>query len=159
MAVIELASLEQFREIHLTFLEQLGETIGVVLNTILANTRTEEPTAVVAGAPLRTAIFRTAELEVTPLCGALRLLSRWNAPPLPRRASTFQMTYVSQKPGASGGIDTLMTWSDPSEPGAKPKRGTKIRFGFHPGTRIDTKALFEQLCAVLSQADFDLGAR
>ena len=42
MAVIELASFEPFREIHLTFLEQLGETIGVVLNTILANTRTEE---------------------------------------------------------------------------------------------------------------------
>ena len=42
MAVIELASFEPFSEIHLTFLEQLAETIGVVLNTILANMRTEE---------------------------------------------------------------------------------------------------------------------
>jgi hypothetical protein len=59
----------------------------------------------------------------------------------PQFSSTFEMTYVSQKPGAVGGIDTLMTWSDPGEPGDKPKRVTQIRFGFHPGTRIDTRAL------------------
>src|SRR5215213_9770542 len=56
-------------------------------------------------------------------------------------SSTFEMTYVSQRPGAAAGIDTLMTWSDPGEPGDKPKRVTQIRFGFHPGTRIDTRAL------------------
>jgi hypothetical protein len=59
----------------------------------------------------------------------------------PQFSSTFEMTYVSQKAGAPGGIDTLMTWSDPGEPGAKPKRVTQIRFGFHPGTRIDTRAV------------------
>jgi HAMP domain-containing protein/signal transduction histidine kinase/CheY-like chemotaxis protein len=41
-AVIELASLEQFSETHQDFLSQLTESIGIVLNTIEANTRTEE---------------------------------------------------------------------------------------------------------------------
>jgi HAMP domain-containing protein/CheY-like chemotaxis protein/signal transduction histidine kinase len=42
MAVVELASFTAFTEAHLTLLEQLGETIGVVLNTIIATMRTEE---------------------------------------------------------------------------------------------------------------------
>ncbi|WP_420474896.1 response regulator, partial [Noviherbaspirillum sp. ST9] len=41
MAVIEIASLERFTETHLSFLDQLMESIGVVLNTIEANSRTE----------------------------------------------------------------------------------------------------------------------
>ena len=41
-AVIELASFEKFSEIHLLFLDQLTESIGIVLNTIAANMRTEE---------------------------------------------------------------------------------------------------------------------
>jgi HAMP domain-containing protein/CheY-like chemotaxis protein/signal transduction histidine kinase len=41
-AVLELATLDQFDEIRLTFLEQLAESIGIVLNTIAANMRTEE---------------------------------------------------------------------------------------------------------------------
>ena len=40
-AVIELASLQPFTATHLTFLEQLTQTIGVVLNTIEATMRTE----------------------------------------------------------------------------------------------------------------------
>ena len=40
-AVIELASLEPFTPTHLTFLEQLTQSIGVVLNTIEATMRTE----------------------------------------------------------------------------------------------------------------------
>jgi CheY-like chemotaxis protein len=40
-AVIELASLEPFTRTHLTFLEQLTQSIGVVLNTIEATMRTE----------------------------------------------------------------------------------------------------------------------
>jgi CheY-like chemotaxis protein len=40
-AVIELASLHQFTDSHLSFLEQLPGSIGVVLNTIEANMRTE----------------------------------------------------------------------------------------------------------------------
>jgi HAMP domain-containing protein/signal transduction histidine kinase/DNA-binding response OmpR family regulator len=40
-AVIELASLEPFTATHLSFLEQLTESIGVVLNTIEATMRTE----------------------------------------------------------------------------------------------------------------------
>jgi HAMP domain-containing protein/CheY-like chemotaxis protein/GAF domain-containing protein len=41
-AVIELASFNRFNDTHLTFLDQLTESIGIVLNTIEANTRTEE---------------------------------------------------------------------------------------------------------------------
>ena len=56
------------------------------------------------------------------------------------------MTYVSQKPGAQGGIDTLMTWSDPGEPGAKPKRVLRsVRLP--PGTRIDTRAVRQCLAS------------
>jgi signal transduction histidine kinase/CheY-like chemotaxis protein len=41
-AVIELASFGRFSETHLSFLDQLTESIGIVLNTIAANMRTEE---------------------------------------------------------------------------------------------------------------------
>jgi HAMP domain-containing protein/signal transduction histidine kinase/DNA-binding response OmpR family regulator len=41
-AVIELASLDKFSETHLELLSQLTESIGIVLNTIETNTRTEE---------------------------------------------------------------------------------------------------------------------
>jgi len=41
LAVIELASFTPFSDVHLQFLEQLTETIGVSLNTIIANMRTE----------------------------------------------------------------------------------------------------------------------
>ncbi|RZA04363.1 MAG: response regulator, partial [Moraxellaceae bacterium] len=40
-AVIEIASLDRFTETHLSFLDQLMESIGAVLNTIEANSRTE----------------------------------------------------------------------------------------------------------------------
>ncbi|MCW2989681.1 MAG: putative SigmaB asociated two-component system sensor protein, partial [Solirubrobacterales bacterium] len=42
LAVLELASLHAFGEVDLTFLDQLSETIGVVLSTIIANNRTED---------------------------------------------------------------------------------------------------------------------
>ncbi|MGI8801243.1 MAG: response regulator, partial [Solirubrobacteraceae bacterium] len=42
LGVIELASLAAYSEVHRTFLAQLMETLGVVLNTIMANMRTEE---------------------------------------------------------------------------------------------------------------------
>ena len=41
-AVIELASFDPFSETHLDFLSQLTESIGIVLNTIEANSRTED---------------------------------------------------------------------------------------------------------------------
>ncbi|MDX1530559.1 MAG: response regulator, partial [Rhodothermales bacterium] len=40
-AVVELASFHTFNDIHLTFLDQLTESIGIVLNSIEANMRTE----------------------------------------------------------------------------------------------------------------------
>ncbi len=42
LGVIELASLHPYSEMHRTFLEQLMATLGVVLNTITANMRTEQ---------------------------------------------------------------------------------------------------------------------
>ncbi|MDX2228171.1 MAG: HAMP domain-containing protein [Leptolyngbyaceae cyanobacterium bins.349] len=41
-AVIELASFSHFSDIHLTFFDQLTESIAIVLNTIAASMRTEE---------------------------------------------------------------------------------------------------------------------
>ncbi|MEY2440488.1 MAG: hypothetical protein QOI34_1873, partial [Verrucomicrobiota bacterium] len=41
-AVMELSSIEEFNPTHQTFLDQLTESIGIVLNTIEANTRTED---------------------------------------------------------------------------------------------------------------------
>src|SRR5262249_46682996 len=41
-AAIELASFYRFSEIHLTFLDQLTESIAIVLNTIAASMRTEQ---------------------------------------------------------------------------------------------------------------------
>ena len=42
LAVMELASFSRFTETYITLLDQLTESIGVVINTIQANTRTEE---------------------------------------------------------------------------------------------------------------------
>jgi hypothetical protein len=39
------------------------------------------------------------------------------------------------------GFDSLATFSDPGEPGGKPKELIRIKVGFRPGTRIDTAAL------------------
>jgi HAMP domain-containing protein/signal transduction histidine kinase/CheY-like chemotaxis protein len=41
-AVLELASFQRFSDTHLAFLDQLTESIGIVLNTIAAGMRTEE---------------------------------------------------------------------------------------------------------------------
>ena len=42
LAVIELASFQPLSEVNQQFLEQIVETVGVVLSTIIANSRTEE---------------------------------------------------------------------------------------------------------------------
>ncbi len=42
LAVIELASFNRFSDTHLTFLDQLTESIGIVLNTLAANIKTED---------------------------------------------------------------------------------------------------------------------
>ena len=40
--VLELASFDRFSPVHEAFLDQLAESIGIVINTITANTRTED---------------------------------------------------------------------------------------------------------------------
>jgi HAMP domain-containing protein/signal transduction histidine kinase/DNA-binding response OmpR family regulator len=42
LAVMELASFSRFTDVQLSFLDQLAESIGIVLNTIAATARTEE---------------------------------------------------------------------------------------------------------------------
>jgi HAMP domain-containing protein/signal transduction histidine kinase/DNA-binding response OmpR family regulator len=42
LAVIELASFSRLTEVHRGFLDQLMESLGITLNTIIANSRTEE---------------------------------------------------------------------------------------------------------------------
>ena len=42
LAVIELATFRSYSDVHLAFLDQITETIGVTVNTIIANSRTEE---------------------------------------------------------------------------------------------------------------------
>ncbi|HEV2121700.1 MAG TPA: ATP-binding protein, partial [Chloroflexota bacterium] len=54
-AVVELASFNRFSDTHLSFLDQLTESIGIVLNTLEANIRTE--------ALLRQSQALTAELQ------------------------------------------------------------------------------------------------
>ncbi len=41
LGVIELASFSRFSEVHLAFIDQFANTIGVSINTIIANSRTE----------------------------------------------------------------------------------------------------------------------
>jgi CheY-like chemotaxis protein/signal transduction histidine kinase/CHASE3 domain sensor protein len=40
--IIELASFQVFHDVHLAFLEQVSETIGIVLNTVFSDMRTQE---------------------------------------------------------------------------------------------------------------------
>ncbi|HZT06480.1 MAG TPA: response regulator, partial [Chloroflexota bacterium] len=72
-AVIELASFDRFSETHLNFLDQLTESIGIVLNTLDANLRTEEL--------LKQSQALTTELQQTnlELEEKARLLSEQNA--------------------------------------------------------------------------------
>jgi hypothetical protein len=74
----------------------------------------------------------------------------------PQFAATFEMAYFPEKAASSGGINTRMTWSDPGEPAGRPKRVTKIKFLFHPGTRIDTSAL--RRCPASDDAVLSQGA-
>jgi CheY-like chemotaxis protein/signal transduction histidine kinase len=60
-AVLELASFERFSEIHQTFLDQLMESIGIVLNTIAATMRTE---GLLAQSQLLTAELQSQQEEL-----------------------------------------------------------------------------------------------
>ncbi len=59
----------------------------------------------------------------------------------PQFASTFGLTYSTRAPGSPSGFDVSSTWSDPGEPGGKPKEVVKIKLVFAPGTRLDTSAV------------------
>jgi hypothetical protein len=56
-------------------------------------------------------------------------------------AALVSATYSSTAPGSPSGLDALATFSDPGEPGGKPKELKKIKVVLHPGTRFDTSAL------------------
>ncbi|MEO7505551.1 MAG: response regulator, partial [Sphingomicrobium sp.] len=61
-AVIELASFEEFNETHHSFLNQLMETVGIVLNTIAATMRTE---GLLAQSQLLTQELQARQTELT----------------------------------------------------------------------------------------------
>lgn len=75
-------------------------------------------------------------LAVAVACGATGV-----AIASPQFASTLTFIYSSEVPGSPSGFDSFATFSDPGEPGGKPKELIRINVGFHPGTRIDTAAL------------------
>ena len=75
------------------------------------------------------------------LAGAAVLVATTAALASPQFVSTFAGTYTAQKPGSSSGLDALSTWSDPGEPGGKPKEIQKIKVLFARGTKLDTRAL------------------
>ena len=72
----------------------------------------------------------------------------------PQFASTFQGAYFSQKPGTASGFEALASWSDPGEPGGKPKQVSRIRVDFAPGGRLNTAAL-----PVCRASDLDVQVR
>jgi hypothetical protein len=59
----------------------------------------------------------------------------------PQFVSTFIGSYAAQTPHTPSGFDALATWSDPAEPGGKPKEVDKIKVVFAPGSVLDTRAL------------------
>jgi signal transduction histidine kinase/CheY-like chemotaxis protein len=61
-AVIELASFDEFNETHHAFLNQLMETVGIVLNTIAATMRTEE---LLKESQLLTQELQSRQIELT----------------------------------------------------------------------------------------------
>jgi hypothetical protein len=75
------------------------------------------------------------------LASAVGLTASTAALASPQFVSTFAGTYTSQTPGSPSGLDALATWSDPGEPGGKPKEVQKITVIFNPGTKLDTTAL------------------
>jgi hypothetical protein len=81
-----------------------------------------------------------ASVLLLPVC-CVGLIASASALASPQFAATFQMTYSSGTPNSPSGLEGLMTWSDPGEPGAKPKEIQRIKLNFHSGTKFDTTAL------------------
>jgi hypothetical protein len=75
---------------------------------------------------------------VTGLCLVLPALE---APASDQFGASLQVNFLSSKPGASSGLHTLISWSDPGEPYAKPKPVKRFEFTFERGSRFDTRAL------------------
>jgi len=82
-----------------------------------------------------------ARLALWLVCGAITCGGVGIAVASPQFVSTFSGTYSAKTPGTSSGVDALATWSDPAEPGGKPKEIQKIEFRLNPGSRLDTSAL------------------
>jgi hypothetical protein len=74
-------------------------------------------------------------------CAAVVCLATAAAFASPQFSSTFQASYSSQEPGSSSAFDALASWSDPGEPGGKPKELRRITVTMNPGSRLDTSAL------------------
>ena len=74
--VLELASFSEFNEVHLNFLEQLTESIGIVLNTIAATMRTE---ALLKQSQALTTELQTTNVELEEKAEQLALTSKYKS--------------------------------------------------------------------------------
>jgi hypothetical protein len=88
---------------------------------------------------LKRALARGAVLLV--LASAVALVPTGSGLASSQFAATFQLNYLRHHPGASTGLNTIITWSDPGEPGGAPKPIQEIVLKLQRGTRIDTSAL------------------
>jgi hypothetical protein len=79
--------------------------------------------------------------RVTLLVAAIGLTASATALGSQQFVSTFAGTYTAQTSSSPSGFDALATWSDPGEPGGKPKEVQKIKVAFPPGSKLDTTAL------------------
>jgi hypothetical protein len=99
--------------------------------------------------------WRTALLAaVAGFCFALPAIE---APASDRFGASLQVNFLPGKPGSSSGLHTLISWSDPGEPYAKPKPVKRFRFTFERGSRFDTRAL--PVCRASDLAVRRLGKR
>ena len=77
----------------------------------------------------------------TLLAGTIALAAAAAVSASPEFASTFALKQLTRAPASSTGFHTLMTWSDPGEPGGAPKAIEEIVLKFPRGSRFDTRAL------------------
>jgi CheY-like chemotaxis protein/HAMP domain-containing protein len=74
--VLELASFNRFNDVHINFLEQLTESIGIVLNTIAATMRTE---ALLKQSQALTTELQTTNVELEEKAEQLALTSKYKS--------------------------------------------------------------------------------
>jgi hypothetical protein len=78
---------------------------------------------------------------VVPILVAAALMAATTAIASPQFETSFGVRYSTHDPGASTGLRTLITWTDPGAPNGVPKPIQSIVTKFPHGARFDTRAL------------------